>query len=323
MVLEIWNQLTKEIKAHNTIIIMSHQNLDFDALGSSLCFYEIAKSFHKDAFLFLDMPVEQMDFGIQKAFSKIEDLEIPTLNVENYQEVLSKNPLLVILDTHKITRIAYSPILEEIKDIVMIDHHIKGNGYIKDTVFSYMNSGLSSIAEFMVHYVKYLNKEIPPVVASIMLAGIAIDTNEYRMKTTEETFEASALLMKMGAQTVDKLEFMRESKEDYIKRLDFVKNSEMLDSHTMLSIMDHGIFTSRDLAIVAESLLQFDNVDIALAIGNLTDDTIGISARSMEKFDVEEIMKKLGGGGHRTEAACQLKGISLEDAKQKLIEIIR
>lgn len=156
-----------------------------------------------------------------------------------------------------------------------------------------------------------------------MLAGIAIDTNEYRMKTTETTFEASALLMQMGAKTIDKLDFMRESKEEYIKRLDFVRKSEMINEHTMLCVMDTGIVTSRDLAIVSESLLQFDHVDVAFTIGKIQEDTIGISARSIDTIDVEEMMKKLGGGGHRTEAACQLEESNLEDAKQKLIEIIR
>lgn len=323
MVLEIWNQLTKEIKKHDTIIIMGHQILDFDALGSSLCLYEIVKSFHKKVYIFLDMSIDKMDVSIQKAFSRIENLNISFLYPETYKENIEKNTLLVVLDTHRIDRLACPALLDEIKDVAVIDHHIKGIGHIKDTVFSYMNSGLSSITEFMIHYTKYLNKEITPIICSIMLAGIAIDTNEYRMKTTETTFEASALLMQMGAKTIDKLDFMRESKEEYIKRLDFVRKSEMINEHTMLCVMDTGIVTSRDLAIVSESLLQFDHVDVAFTIGKIQEDTIGISARSIDTIDVEEMMKKLGGGGHRTEAACQLEESNLEDAKQKLIEIIR
>ena len=38
---EVFNQITKEIKEHDTIFIMGHQEIDFDALGSALCLYEI------------------------------------------------------------------------------------------------------------------------------------------------------------------------------------------------------------------------------------------------------------------------------------------
>ena len=35
------------------------------------------------------------------------------------------------------------------------------------------------------------------------------------------------------------------------------------------------------------------------------------------------MMEKLGGGGHRTIAAAQIQGISVEEAKNRLKEVIR
>ena len=46
-----------------------------------------------------------------------------------------------------------------------------------------------------------------------------------------------------------------------------------------------------------------------------------ISARSMGDFNVQIIMENLGGGGHLTMAATQMKN-SPQEAKNKLIEAI-
>lgn len=320
--LEIWNQLTKEIKKHDTIIIMAHKEIDLDALGSAFCLYEIIESFEKECYIFLDTAIENMDGGIKKAFLKLEKRNIQYLYPNHYKHKLNENCLLVILDTHRRDRIAFSPILENLNDVIVIDHHIKGPNYLKETLFSYINSGLSSITEFMIHYAKYLNKTISKEVSTIMLAGIAIDTNEYRMKTSESTYKASSLLMEAGASNIGKLEFMREDKEECIKRLDFVRNSEMIKDHISLCMMDNGFVSSRDLAIVSESLLQFDDIDAAFSIGKLEENKVGISARSIGTMNVEKVMGMLGGGGHMTEAACQLENVTLEDAKAQLIKII-
>ena len=42
-------------------------------------------------------------------------------------------------------------------------------------------------------------------------------------------------------------------------------------------------------------------------IAHRTDGLIGISARSLGEINVQLIMEKLGGGGHLTNAACQME----------------
>ena len=52
------------------------------------------------------------------------------------------------------------------------------------------------------------------------------------------------------------------------------------------------------------------------------DGTVNISARSYGKRNVQVIMEKLGGGGHHSMAAAQIKDISFENAMRKLVEAI-
>ena len=60
----------------------------------------------------------------------------------------------------------------------------------------------------------------------------------------------------------------------------------------------------------------------SFAITRRSNESIGISARSMGKINVQVIMEKLGGGGHLSNAATQLKDISVDEARQKLLSAI-
>ena len=74
-------------------------------------------------------------------------------------------------------------------------------------------------------------------------------------------------------------------------------------------------------AQAADGLLRIENVRMSILIFQLTEDTIGLSARSTGDLNVQVIMEALGGGGHQNVAGAQVKGASLADIKAKVIEI--
>ena len=49
---------------------------------------------------------------------------------------------------------------------------------------------------------------------------------------------------------------------------------------------------------------------------------IYLSARSIDEVNVQVMMEKLGGGGHRAIAGAQLRGVTMEEAKQRLKAVI-
>ena len=63
-------------------------------------------------------------------------------------------------------------------------------------------------------------------------------------------------------------------------------------------------------------------IEASFTIGHIDNEFIGISARSIGNIDVEQIMSKLNGGGHKTTAATQIKTDSLEEVKQSLITVL-
>lgn len=319
---DIFNNLTKIIKENDEIIFMTHRNMDLDGFGAALCMNEIVSSFGKNSYIFINN--NKNNKSVEKAFKQLKEnnINIQYVHRDNYRRLLKKDPLLIILDIHKPNMVEYPKLLEQVQKIAVIDHHIKDANYIKNTILSYISTNYSSTNEMVVNYLRYLNKRVKPIIATIMLSGIEIDTNSFNVKTTPETYEAAAFLAKIGADNVIKQELLKESKEEFVRRQEFVRDSFMINHNMAMCILDENIYGKEDLAAIAEQLLQFDDVEASFAIGKISQITIGVSARSIGKIDVEKIMTKLGGGGHTTEAAAQIKKTTIDKVKNSIIEIV-
>ncbi|MCI8445925.1 MAG: hypothetical protein HFH31_00365 [Bacilli bacterium] len=319
---DIFKALTEYLKKFSRVYIMTHKNPDLDGLGSAICLYEIASSFEKECYI-IDTD-DMQNSTVQKMYDVLKDKKIEFNMLKEKEAVSSLNDdtLLVIVDVHKEIMVESSKLLSKSKNVIVIDHHVKGNNYIKTTDLSYINSHLSSVTEFMVYYLKYLNKTVNSIIATIMLTGIEIDTSNYKLKTSEKTFEAASILASMGADSILKQELLKEDKEAYLKRSYFVKNSDMINENMAMCIMDEEIYEPKEIAEVAEQLLQFNNVEASFAIGKLKENIVGVSARSLGNVDVSKIMTELGGGGHLTDAAAQIEATKIEDVKKQLIGII-
>ena len=186
----------------------------------------------------------------------------------------------------------------------------------------YIDSKASSVTEIISKYIIETKNAIDNITATIMLAGIEIDTNCFNIKTTEETFKVAAWLMKMGADNILKQNILKENKDEYIKRTKQIEQSYLINDNLMICVLDENTYNPSYLATLSEDLLRFDNVEASFTIGKLTNDKIGISARSLGDINVEEYMSLLGGGGHKTDAACQLELVSLEEAENQLTQIL-
>ncbi len=310
-----FKKLDKEIKQHKNIIIMGHKNPDLDCIGSSLGLY---KAIEKNAYNFRTQ--EKLNESMKKAFKALEEENINFIDKTNYKEYLEK-PLLIITDLHRRSLLEHEEILNEIEDVVIIDHHIIGTDKIESKL-EYIDSKSSSATEIATQYLKYKEKEVDNIIATIMLAGIEIDTNGYNMKTTEKTFRTAAFLMSMGADNILKQNILKISKEEYIKRTKQIEKAYLINN-MMICKLHKRNYNPSYLATMSEDLLRFDKVEASFTIGKLSNNKIGISARSLGNVNVETYMSALGGGGHLTDAACQLENKTIKEAEKLLRAIIK
>lgn len=317
---KFFEKLNELINEYNDFIVIGHKDPDMDSLGSCLGLYQIIEQKGKNVNLFLeDKSLIEYNSNINQAFSKLEK-SINCINSKDLKKI-SKNSLLIILDVHSKERIEY-PKLVDLFDVAIIDHHIKSKNYIKDTKLLYLDSNLSSVSELIAYYAEYLNIELDSVIATILLAGIEIDTNSFNLKTTNRTYLSASLLMEMGADSILKQELLKETKEEYMKRASHIKNSFMATDNIAMCIINTGS-SSLELANVAEELLNFEDVEASFVIGKISNDEIGISARSIGDIDVANIMEQMGGGGHFSNAACQIKNKTIKEVKLELLDIIK
>ena len=312
---DFFKKLDEQIKQHDNVIIIGHQNPDLDCIGSSLGLYY---SIEKECYIF--KATDKLNNSMIKAFKAIEKKDINFIDKTNYKSIIN-NTLLIVTDLHRKSLIENQEILDIIKDVVIIDHHIIGKEKINN-ILEYIDPKASSATEIVTQYMRYKNKTVDKEVATIMIAGIEIDTNGYNMKTTEETFNSSAFLMSLGADNILKQNIPKENKAEYIKRTKQIENSYMIDNK-MICVLDEKNYNPSYLATMSEDLLRFDNVEASFTIGHLINDKIGISARSLGNINVETYMRELGGGGHLTDAACQLDEKDLKEAEKKLIEVLK
>ena len=74
-------------------------------------------------------------------------------------------------------------------------------------------------------------------------------------------------------------------------------------------------------AQAADQIVILSGISAAFVLGKLNHE-VYISGRSLGDINVQVLLEKLGGGGHITVAGAQLSGISINEAKLKLMAIL-
>ncbi len=318
----LFEELTQNIKNHDNIILMTHKRPDLDGMGSCIALSKIIESMKKEAFIVY--PKEQVNVSLEKGIKAITDknIKINFLTPDKIEEKINDKTLLIVLDTQKPELVESEKLLEKITDILVIDHHMNSSRHIEKAIFEYINSNKSSIVEIIANYLKYLNKCLDPIIITVMLAGLEIDTNNYNLKTTEDTFKTAAYLTKKGADSIIKQEILKDSREDFIRRHNCIKNSYYIKDKYLLCEMPDEIYDNVDLAIVADEMLRFEGVEVSFSVGKLAENVVGVSARSMGKVSAGVLMSSIGGGGHVTDAAAQIKDKTIEEVVEMIKKAI-
>ena len=312
----------KNIEEASQVIIVAHRNLDLDALGSSLGLYYLCKTIGKDTCLLID-DITHED-GVSKSLKEIKNQKI-NVKIKKWVDIKGKvddKTLLLIVDTQIPSLIQNEEVLN-IKNKIIIDHHIDGANEKISTIYEYIGSHQSSSVEIIVEVLKTLDIYIHPYVASIMLAGIFIDTNGFIRKTSHKTHESAAYLYECNANLNEVQYLLKQDVNKYNNMQKIISEAIIINNHFIIALgHEDQIYDKEDLAKISDTMLLFKNIEASFTIGKISEDKIGVSARSFAKIDVQKIMKKLKGGGHSTDAATQLSGETLATTFQKVKNII-
>ena len=234
------------------------------------------------------------------------------------------NCLLVVVDTNRPEQVVSQDLLEAVHKVAVIDHHRRASSYIADAALNFHEPYASSASELVTELLQYVGeRDDKPnrVEAEGLLAGILLDTQDFTLHTGVRTFEAAAALRRYGAETERVRRLFDVTMVEYNAKADLVEKAQMY-KNCAISIGGEIAPEARvAIAQAANDLLRIQGVDasfVAVQVGN----GVNVSARSMGAVNVQVIMEALGGGGHQTMAAAQLKHITPQAARSRIQDAI-
>ena len=300
------------------MVIMGHRMSDLDAIGAAEGVLRICK--------ICDVPaVIAVKRDATLAGSLIDALcragqKDDFIDPKDALPIISKRTLCVVVDTYQVGLVESKEILEKCGKVAVIDHHRKGVGYIQNPDLVCHEPYSSSASELVTELLQYVgDRDDKPnrVEAEGLLSGILLDTQDFTLHTGVRTFEAAAALRRYGAETERVRQLFDVTMVEYAAKAELVERARMY-RNCAISVGGEIAPEARvAIAQAANDLLRIQGVDasfVAVQVGT----GVNISARSLGAVNVQVIMEALGGGGHQTMAAAQLKHITPEAARSRI-----
>ncbi len=315
------NALSELIQQSENVLVMGHKFADLDAVGAAVGMMQISRNLGKEAYVVLDyqrcLSKEVVDRLIERG-----DMQGRFVSPEQALGYIKEKTLLVIVDTHAQMLVESEVVYKRCKSVVIIDHHRKVVNYIENAAVFYHEPYASSASELVTELIPYIKGcKLNAIQAESLLAGITLDTKNFIVRTGVRTFEAAGYLRKCGADTVAVRKLFATTMTEYQSRSKIVA-SAVLHRRCAIAVCD---FASDNIRVVcaqaADELLNISDVDAAFVLFE-AGDSVNISARSMGILNVQILMEAVGGGGHHTMAAAQIKNTTIDKAKQDLIKLM-
>jgi len=322
----ISHALKELITESGQVIIMGHKYPDMDAIGAAIGILKVAQVNQKDGFIVLDP--QHIDTGVKRLLEEIKkspNLWERFITPDEALNLVGDDTLLVVVDTHKPSLVIEERLLNRVENVVVIDHHRRGEDFIEDPLLVYMEPYASSTAELVTELLEYQPKrfKIDMLEATALLAGIIVDTKSFTLRTGSRTFDAASFLRSQGADTVLVQKFLKEDINQYVQRARFIEHAEIYKAGIAISRADEAeTYDQVLIAQAADTLLSISGVVASFVISKRRDQLVGISARSLGDINVQVIMESLQGGGHLTNAATQLQNMTLDQAEELLKQAI-
>lgn len=314
------------IRDSDSVFVMGHKTPDMDAIGAAIGVRKMARMNEIDGYVIVNY--DELDGSVTKLMEEIQqdnELFEQFIEPEEALGMMTEQSLVIVVDTHKPSLVIDERIVDKAEKIVVIDHHRRGEEFIDNTMLVYMEPYASSTAELVTELLEYQPKteKLTMLESTALLAGIIVDTKSFTLRTGSRTFEAASFLRTNRADTVLVQRLLKEDIDTYIERAKLIETVELLEGGIAIAKGNNDIaYGSVLIAQTADILLTMQGVSASFVVAPRADGKIGISARSLGELNVQVIMEELGGGGHLTNAACQLQGVRVEEAVEQLKAVL-
>ena len=305
------DNILEEIKKAEKIVILTHENPDGDAIGSSLAMYKTLIKMGKTPDLIIP--------ELPRVFNFLPE-------ADKIKKVGSNEPydLAIALDAATLKMLnGWSNYFETAKAKIVIDHHGTNTMYGD---INFVNPDAPAAAQVLIHIIEYFGVEIDKEIGTCILTGIITDTGGFQYQsTTPETFEFAAEILKRGVNVSEIYKKVMETKsrasfelrKRAIDRLEFFGEGKIAFTYITKQDMEETNAENGDHEGIVNEGRTIEDVEISIFIRE-TDKGYKASLRSNSYVNVSDICLMFGGGGHVHAAGCNLTG-SLEQVKEKIV----
>ena len=313
--------LLELIGQSSQVFIMGHKNADLDAVGAAIGVSCLCRKKDKPFHIVLDMEMNVAGKLIEQAQ---EVAEYKNAFISGQEALLrcDNRSVLIVVDTNRPDQVENKHLLEAITSVCVIDHHRRAADYITPVVVNLHEPYASSASELVTELLQYAveKKDILPIEAKALMAGIFLDTKSFNVRTGERTFEAAAYLRQIGADTVEVKKLLQNDFQDTMAKYQIIKSARLYRAEIAIAALNAG--TSRALAAqAADELLNISGISASFVLYPSEENVI-ISARSIGEANVQVILEPLGGGGNTATAGAQMPNITVKEALDRLVQSI-
>jgi len=313
--------LSDHIKSSDVVFVMGHKFSDLDCVGAAIGLWSVVtKSLKKPAYIVINR-TQSLASPLISSMESSEDGKI-FISPLDAMSMVTQKTMLIVVDTHSQEFVESAELLAAVSRVVVIDHHRMMVKHIENALVFYHEPYASSTSEMVAELVQYIGDgALNQTEAEALLSGIMLDTKNFVLKTGVRTFEAAAYLRRRGADTVEVKRMFSDTIDTYKAKYRIVSSAEILNDCAITSSDKEFPDIRITSAQAADELLSIQGVNASFVIfpsGN----TVNVSARSLGEINVQLIMEALGGGGHLTMAGAQLTGVTVQQAREKLISVL-
>jgi len=315
------NSFMELIGQSSRVFIMGHKNADMDAVGAAMGIACLCRKRGKPVNIVLDLENNAAEMLI-KEIRQVPEYKNVFIGGQDALLLADSHSVLVIVDTNRPDQVEFRPLLESIPKICVVDHHRRAADYITPVVVNFHEPYASSAAELATELLQYAveKSDVLPIEAKSLMAGIFLDTKSFNVRTGERTFEAAAYLRQLGADTVEVKKLLQNDFQNTMAKYQIIKAARLYRQELAIAALNAS--TSRTLAAqAADELLNISGITASFVLYPDGDQVI-ISARSIGVANVQMILEPLGGGGNTATAGAQIKGATVKDVLDSLVDSI-
>ena len=307
------DNIIEEIRKAESIIILTHETPDGDAIGSTLAMKLALKTIGKEAEVVI------------KEYPRIFNYLPGREEVKNETET-QKYDLAISLDCADLKRLVGKEYFEEAKQTIVIDHH--GSNQMYGDI-NFVNPVAPACCQILIGMFEYFNIELDKEIGTCILTGIITDTGGFRYSgVTPETFEFTAELLQKGVNVaeISKKVLDTRTKANFelmkrvIDRMEFFEDGKISFTYITNKDLEEVNAEIGDHEGLVEIGREVEGVEVAVFIRQKEDDEnkYKISMRSNNYVNVSDVCFTFGGGGHPRAAGAVTQG-DVEQVKQKVL----